>query len=132
MIRSFGEDNYAWNFLYGTSLGKEIKSRDRDGRDGLMQHFDEILMLVLAHNGLKAVRHLNNQEGDGSRAGGLQDRAQDADGALIVPVVEDEPEHLRVAVPPLRDGACVTAAVVPGSWTSCLCPKKNSYPRALP
>ncbi len=65
------------------------------------------------------MRHLNNQKGDGSLAGGLQDRAQDADGALVVPVVEDEPEDVRIAVPPFWKGACVTAAMVSGSCTSC-------------
>ena len=74
---------------------------------------------VLANTDLEAVRHLDDQEGNGSLACRLQNRAQDAHGALVVPVVEDEPEHVRVAVPALRDGACVAAAVVLGSRRSC-------------
>ena len=81
---------------------------------------------MLANTDLEAVRHLDNQEGDGSLAGRLQDRAQDADGALVVPVVEDEPEHVRVAVPALRDGACVSAAVVLGSWRLCRHPTQSN------
>ena len=63
------------------------------------------------------MRHLDDQEGDGSLASGLLDRAQDANGALVVPVVEDEPEQVRVAIPPGWNGACVTAAVVSSSLT---------------
>ena len=49
---------------------------------------------------------LDNEQGDGALADRLQDGAQDAHGRIVVPVMEDHPEHIRVPVARLWYRAC--------------------------
>lgn len=60
--------------------------------------------------GLTGSGYLDNQQRHSLPAGRLQHRAQNLHGALVVPVVEDKPEHVRVAVAARRYGACRAAA----------------------